>query len=108
MGMYAIFLASTVIAKKPLVGIAITKGSVNGPLEPDTGIMVRSHCPTPTQTPIQTPTQTRIGSIGFNSNLYLLKGLFCGVMLVCTSETAVDPVLREYPMTRLQLMRGGT
>ena len=29
--------------------------------------MVRSHCPTLTQTPIQTQTQTRIGSIGFNS-----------------------------------------
>ena len=32
MGMYAIFLASTAIAKKPLFDIAIAKGSVNGPL----------------------------------------------------------------------------
>ena len=30
--MYAIFLASTVIAKKPIFGIAIAKGSVNGAL----------------------------------------------------------------------------
>ena len=29
MGMYAIFLVSTVVAKKPLVGIAIAKGRVN-------------------------------------------------------------------------------
>ena len=29
--MYAISLASTAIAKEPLFGIAIAKGSVNGP-----------------------------------------------------------------------------
>ena len=32
MGRYPISLASTAIAKKPLFGIAIAKGSVNGPL----------------------------------------------------------------------------
>ena len=39
MGMYAIFLVSTVIAKKPLFGIAIAKGSVNGPLHPSSIII---------------------------------------------------------------------
>ena len=33
MGRYPISLASTAIAKKPLFGIAIAKGSVNGPLK---------------------------------------------------------------------------